>query len=59
MIKQIVAMSGISISEIEYTPFGIDVEKFKPISKNINTYYDELIFGTVKSLEKNTVLIFY
>lgn len=36
---------------IEVTPFGIDIEKFRPIKSN-SSDKDELVIGTIKTLEK-------
>lgn len=38
--------------EIEVTPFGIDLKKFKPMNVESIFYKDDIVIGTIKTLEE-------
>jgi len=38
--------------EIKVVPFGIDIEKFKPKKTDSNFYENDIVIGTIKSIEK-------
>jgi glycosyltransferase involved in cell wall biosynthesis len=39
--------------EINIIPFGVNIERFKPVDKNYSDNKGDIIIGTIKSLEKN------
>lgn len=49
MARQIEKVTGLEHSQIKHTPFGIDINKFKPGSGQERK--EEIVFGTVKFLE--------